>query len=398
MRLPWLSALLLGLTVPLVGCAEIHRNQVGTADEVVETRTEVVASSDFDAELKQSNTMLTVKVRPKCALVEKETVESTTSYEQEIDDGDVTWMMTLGLGGALPLGGGIALLADSSNVYDSNVNGRLYNPTGQEAAVGLGTVLTLVGAAMILPPVVNAFRAVGDDDDTSTHERQGRTLKPSVECDGRQGAQSFNLMGRTQFGGAVGLGALSGPGYETTIDLSSALPPTIFQSVPPPISIGIWVNQKFLGEVDIRGLAEASLARQSAADELAWKTAEPDACAKQRTDAACAGVLRYVSALPNGKHAVEAQQLLSRLVPGQPVVAVDPNLDRLDRARQAAADAAAAAEEKAALAAEAEAERVAQKAAEAQEKARKTACAEACARECKKDVDCKASCLREVCQ
>jgi hypothetical protein len=397
MRPPWLSALV-PLALPLAGCAEIHRNQVGTADEVVETRTEVAASSDFDAEVKQSSGAIIVKVRPKCALVEKETVETTTTYEQELDEGDEIWMTFLGVGGTLPLGGGIALLADSPSVYDSDVNGRLYNPTGQDAAVGLGSVLTLMGTAMIIPPLVNAFRAAGDDHETSTHERQGRVLRPSVACDGRQGGQSFSVTGRTQFGSTVGLGSVSAPTFESTIDLASVLGPNFFQTVPPPVSLGIWVNQKFVGEVDVRALAEAAIARQSAADELAWRTAEPEGCAKLRTDTACAGVLRYVSALPNGKHAVEAQQLLSRLVPGQPVVAVDPNLDRLDRARQAAADAAAAAEEKAALAAEAEAERVAQKAAEAQEKARKTACAEACARECKKDVDCKASCLREVCQ
>ena len=126
------------------------------------------------------------------------------------------------------------------------------------------------------------------------------------------------FVARTQFGGTVSLGTVNGPGYETTIDLSQMLGPAFFQTVPPPVSLGVWVTAtsspfgatqgRFIGQIDLRPLTDAAIARQVEADELAWKNAEPDACARVRTDAACAGVMRYVAALPNGRHAVEAQQ------------------------------------------------------------------------------------------
>ncbi|HTJ85411.1 MAG TPA: hypothetical protein VL400_27020 [Polyangiaceae bacterium] len=386
------------LAATATGCAEIHRNQISTADEVVDATPKIVASPDFDADLKQTSSVLTVRVRPKCSLVEEERVETTTTYEQDVDDGDQVWMTFLGVGGTLPLAGGVALLADSPNVYDSNPNSRTYNSTGQDAAIGLGTLLTLTGTAMIIPPMVNAFRGVGDDHETTTSTRQGKVLKPVVACDGRESPMGYSITGRTQAGATVSLGAVSPPGYETTIDLGQVLGPGFFQTMPPPVTLAVWVNQKFVGEVDLRDITQAALARQNEADELAWRSAEPDACGKQRTDAACAGVSRYLAALPSGRHAVEAQQLLQRLTPSTPVVAVDPNLGKLDRARQAAADAQQLAIDKAQQAADLEAQKAAIKAQEEVEKARKKACEDACVRECAKDVECRTSCVREICQ
>jgi len=394
-RLAIASIACLGLAT--TGCAEIHRNQISTADEVVDTEPKIVPSPDFEADLKQQSTVLTVRVRPHCSLVEEETVETTTTYEQDVDDDDQVWMTFLGVGGTLPLGGGIALLADSPNVYDSNLNARTYNPTGKDAAIGLGTLLTLTGTAMILPPMINAFRGVGDDHETHASTRQGKVLKPVVACDGRQ-VTSYMITGRTQQGGNVSLGAVAAPSFEATIDLNQQLGPAFFQTMPPPVSLAVWINQKFVGEVDLREMTQAALTRQAEADELAWRSAESEACAKQRTDASCAGVSRYLAALPSGKHASEAQQLLGKAGPSQAVVAVDPNLGRLDRARQAAADAQQNAIDKAQQAADVAAEKAAIKAQEELEKAARKACAESCAHECAKDVDCKASCLREVCQ
>jgi hypothetical protein len=133
-------------------------------------------------------------------------------------------------------------------------------------------------------------------------------------------------------------------------------------------------------------------------DELTWQAAESGACAQQRTAAACGGVQRYVGLFPQGRHAQEAQTLLSRLAPDPAQVAADPGGVRVDRARQAAAQAADDAAQKILEKLQADAAKAAEKAEQDARKAALKACVDACKKACEKDADCALTCTKEVCQ
>src|SRR5687768_10165487 len=150
---PSLSHALLPLVLALAaGCKEVPRTQVDMKEEIVERTPKTIYANQFGGEVALKGAILTVRAEPLCSIVEMETVETTTVYEkQEIPEDEKVWMGALGGVSTLPLGGGIALLVDAPEVHDENPNARLYNPSGQDAAIGGGVALVIVGAAMAIP-------------------------------------------------------------------------------------------------------------------------------------------------------------------------------------------------------------------------------------------------------
>lgn len=394
------------------GCTEVPRTQTKTADEVIERTPKTVFANELGGEVVLKGTLLVVRAEPLCSIVEMEKVETTTFYEkQEIPEDEKVWMGAVGGTSIVPLAGGIALLADAKNVHDSNPNERLFNPSGQDAAIAGGVALTIIGAAMAIPPIANAFRYVGGEEETKEHERQGQTLRTGASCSGVAGAPTaYGLTARTT-GGSISLGSFQAPGKQT-IDLKTIAGPSLLAQSPVPVTMSIFANQSFLGEVRIADLIAQLRRDRAEQDDLTWQAAEPGACDSQRTEQACQGVRRYLASFPTGIHSQEANALIARIRPpgaaapppppagggAKAVVAEDPAKAKLEAARKAAADAAAAAAAKAEKKRQDEEAARAKKAAEDAAKASKRACAEACAKTCGTDTKCSASCQQETCK
>ncbi|MBL9026035.1 MAG: hypothetical protein JNL21_27835 [Myxococcales bacterium] len=391
----------------LIGCNEVPRTQVRTAEDVIDRSPKTTFQSQFTGDAVLDGARLTVRVEPVCSLVEMETVRTTTYYEkQDIPEDEKIWMGLLGGAAAAPIAGGAVILADAPKVYESDLNGRLYNPTGPDSAIAGGVALVLLGAALATPPIVNAFRYVGGESEAGTpFERPGQTLRSGVACGGAAGRPGFALTLRAS-GQQIPLGG--GAGFEKRIiDLKPLIPDALLDAIPAPVSAAIYANESFLADVRAVELLEQLRKERTERDESSWKAAEPGACERGRSEQACAGVRRYVASLPSGRHVVEASALLARIAPapapapqppGGPVMADDPVKAKLEAAKKAAAEAAARA------AAAAEKKRLdeealrAKKAAEASQKSAKQACAAACAEACGKDAACKQSCQKETCQ
>mgnify|MGYP000895633552 CR=1 FL=1 len=360
---------LIATLLAITGCEEVSRTQVKTVDDVIETTPKTVFQSQFTGDAVIDEGRLTVRVEPTCALVEMETVETTTVYEKkELPDDERTWMAAVGGASVVPVGGGIALLADSGNVYDDDPNQRLYNASGREAAIIGGVALLVIGAAMATPPIVNAFRYVGGEEETGKpFERQGQTLRAGVTCGGSVGRPTYALTAR--FGGFnVPIGQGAAPA-KTVIDLKSKLPINVLDAAPAPVSAAIYAGESFLAEVRIAEVVEQLRRDRSEQDDLTWRTAEPGACESQRTEQACAGVRRYQSAFPTGRHAKEAQALVARI--NTAVVPAPPQTPPNKPGPAIAEDPA---------------------------KAGKKACVDACVAACGKDATCRAACSQEVCK
>jgi hypothetical protein len=400
-------------TVLAAGCTEVPRTQTKTADEVIETTPKTVFANELAGEVVLKGTTLLVRAEPLCSIVEMEKVETTTYYDkQDLPEDEKVWMGAVGGASIVPLAGGIVLLADAKNVHDSNPNERLYNPSGQEAAIGGGVALTIIGAAMAIPPIANAFRYVGGEEESKEHERQGRTVRTGASCSGVESApRSYALTARVG-ASSVNLGTFQAPGKQT-VELKTLAGPSILAQSPVPVTMSVYANQSFLGEVRIVDLIAQLRRERSEQDDLTWQAAEAGACDSQRTEQACQGVRRYLASFPTGIHAQEANALIARIRPpgatappppppagggGKAVVAEDPAKAKLEAARKAAADAAAAAAAKAEKKRQEEEAARAKKAAEDAAKAAKRACAEACAKTCGNDNKCNTSCQQETCK
>ncbi len=400
----WVCCVAAVCALASAGCEKVGRTSVKTVDEVIERRPKTQFAGQFAGEAKLAGNALHVRVEPVCALVEEETVETTTTYEKDALPGDdKLWMAAIGGVGTLPLGGGIALLADAPNVYDNDANGRTYNPNGQDSVLIGGVALTILGAAMVIPPVVNAFRYVGDEDESRTHTRPGATLKSGVACSGAVANASYQLTGRVP-GQQVQLASGTGS-RRFTVALKSVIPPHFLQLTPAPLSMGVFAGESFLGEVRIAEVMDELRRERAEQDERTWTEAEATACQSQRNEQACAGVRRYLTAFPTGAHAAEARALLARIsgAPattgqgGAAVVAQDPAIAKVEAAQRAAAEAAAKAQAEAEQRRLKEEEARAKKAAEDAARATKKACLDACAKACAGDADCKATCTKGAC-
>jgi len=389
MRTP--SAFIALLVISAVGCVDVNKSQLRTEENVIRRTPKVVTSPRFAADLKVQDGILKINVNASCSSVEEETVEIETVSDLTLDGDDRGWVSALSIAGGVPLTTGTIMLADAPSVYDSGTNSRLYNQTGQDAVIGVGVTLCAIGLAAVMPPLVNAFRAVGTSSETTTTTRQGAILKEGVPCRGSEGLMSYTVVAKFASGQVVSLGSATARD-EFNVDLRTALGPTLLAANPPPASVAIWINEKFQVEMPTADLLDAARRTQGDQDEAAWRAAEPAACQKLAT--ACAGVQSYVARFPNGRHVEEARRLLApRSGAGGAVVAVDPTGPKLSKAVEAAAKSMSTAVDKLNKQADADFAKAQAKAAlEA-----KQACQTECAKVCEKDMACRATCIAAVC-
>lgn len=396
----------LGL-LPL-GCFELHNGESKTSEDIEKTEPIATQSGSFTASMKADGPVVTVQVKAHCSLVEQQTVKITTHYERTLDDGVVPFLTALGLIGSLPLTGGVAMLADAPNVYTSDPHSRTYNSTGQETVIGVGVALTVVGVGMVSIPIVNAIRAAGTKDEDTTTTRQGRTLRGDAECDGSLALQARTVTGKSSSGQVFTLGSTDAEGRMST-NLKQVLgQPGIFGNVAPPVSLGIYVDTQYVGEIDTAEIVQGLAADKEKQDETTWATANVRGCAEGKNEQACAAVRQYLQLFPNGHHAKEAADLVSKISAATPPVAVDPSGDVLQQAINSASNASATASQKVLDAAALAQQKALLKAQEDAQKAGRQACQVECARVCeaplqtgkgtaKGAADCKQSCISQVC-
>jgi hypothetical protein len=391
------------LAASLGGCVEFGHGETKTADNVTDTKPEVVRAPANDrgtAELK--GTVLTVTATARCDLVEMETVEQVSKSERKFED-DMELPIGLLEGfAAVPIGAGIGLLADSPNVYDSDPNQRLYNSTGHDSVVTTGAVLVALGAAAAIWPTIELIRSGVPETSTSTTTRQGNVLQRNVPCRADQTASGHAISLRYA-GGSTSIGSTDASG-KLVVDLKQVLPITLFQAPVPPVSMGVWIDSQFVTDIGVASLGLALIAEREQQDDLAWRVAEADACAGALNETVCAGVRRYLSTFPQGRHAAEANALVAKInaaatgtSSGQVTIAAGP----ADELLQRAVTEAQAAAEKAMEAAQAKADAAALKAEEATAKqilqAGHEACVRTCEQVCAANRACRKSC-KEQCQ
>jgi hypothetical protein len=391
------------LVAGLSGCIEFGHGESKTAEDVVDTKPEVVRTPANDRSTVELNgTVLTITATARCDLVEMESVEQKTKTARKFeDDMELPVGLLEGLA-AVPIGVGIGLLADSPNVYKDDPNQRLYNSTGQDSVVTTGVVLIVLGVAAAAWPTVELIRSAVPETSTTTTTRQGAALQRGVPCRADQTASGHAVSLRYS-GGSFSIGSTDGAG-KLVVDLKQVLPVSAFQAPIPPVSMGVWLDSQLVGEIGVAKVGVAMLAEREQQDELAWQAAEPGACASGLNETACAGVRRYLGAFPQGRHANEANGLIARITgavaptgTGQVQLAVAPPSALLQKAVAEAQTAA----QKAMEAARTKADLAAQKAEEATAKqivkAGHDACVQTCRQVCAADKGCRKSC-EEQCQ
>jgi hypothetical protein len=297
------------------GCIEFGTGESKTADDVIETKQDVVRNPAADrATVSLDGTVLTVRGKAACDLVEMATVEQTTTREREFRDEDELPVALVEAFSLVPIGAGIALLADAPAVYDDDPNQRLYNATGQDSVIAAGAVLLAVGVAMNVWPTVELIRWATPETDSSTSERPGQVLQRNVPCTAElsRGGSAVSLRWPA---GTLNVGTTDTDG-KLVVDLKQVLSISHFQSGTPPVSMNVFLNEQLVGNVGVTAVGLALLEERRAQDDFAWRTAEPAACSEQPTEGTCAGVRRYLGSFPQGRHAGEANALVARI--GQP--------------------------------------------------------------------------------
>jgi hypothetical protein len=371
----------LGALLLQAGCADLNRTRPETAEEILSRHRTTVAAGEPAAEAKLDGFQLEVQAHQRCNLVEMQEVERTTVYEEDMDDGDTVLYGTLAGVGAVPLGVGIALLADAPNVYGSDPNSRQYNYLGPEYPIIFGAILGAIGATMVTISTVNGIRALGTDEETTITTRTGPVLQRNVPCEDGGPAVGRTVSARWP-GGSAAVGSTDQQG-RLSVDLTRVLPLQLFQRPEPPAVLELWMGQQRLGEIEATELGRAVLRFH---DDRAWEAAKPAACAQAQTAPACAGVQLYLQTFPQGLHAAEAERLLAFLT-GKPLQVAGHSED--PRLQQSIAEAKQAASEVT--------ERLRQQAEQRAKTEARNACRAACRRACQRDASCRSACAKEAC-
>lgn len=391
-----------------LGCFEIHNGESKTSEDIEKTEPIATQNGSFTATMKADGAVVTVQVKAHCSLVEQQTVKITTHYDKVLDDGVAPFLTALGLIGSLPLTGGVAMLADAPSVYSSDPHSRLYNSTGQETVIGVGVALTVVGVGMVSIPIVNAIRAAGSKDEDTTTTRQGKTIRSDAPCDGMIALQARTVTGKSAMGQVFTLGSTDAEGRMST-NLKQVLgQPGIFGNAAPPVSLGIYVDTQYVGEIDTAEIVQGLAADKEKQDETMWATVNAASCAELKTEQACAQVRQYLGLFPQGHHAKQAADLVAKIAATAPPVAVDTSGNVLQQAIDSASNASATASQKVLDAAALAQQKALLKAQEDAQKAGRQACQTECARVCeaplaqgkttpKAAADCKSSCISQVC-
>jgi hypothetical protein len=162
----------------LSGCAEIGLSKPTVTPVPIRTRQEeVVRPEGTVATLVVNGPTLTVRASRACDVREVHENRETRVRERVNQSKVLDWVA---LGGGVALAGsGIAVIADANNVYSNDKTSRTYNDVGPGTARGIGYGLTAAGAALLVIPIVDAFRAQGTTEEVAVSRSPGRPSGPT---------------------------------------------------------------------------------------------------------------------------------------------------------------------------------------------------------------------------
>jgi hypothetical protein len=304
------------------------------------------------------------------------------------------------------------LLADSPNVYQSDPHSRLYNPTGKDTVIAAGIALVVAGVGTLILPIGNAIHAAGSDEETSTTTRQGKTIRADSPCDATVALPAHSVVAKGAGGQSVAIGATDGSGRMSASLKEIFARPGVFGNAPIPVSMGIYVDNQFVGEVQTGDIMREVEKERAAQDEATWNAANPDVCAREHTDQACIRVRQYrdlvVAGQIPGAHASAAEDLISKATPATVAAGGAAGTSLVQSAVQQAQAASASAAQKVIEAADAAQKKALLKAQDDAQRAGKAACEATCKQVCESAIKtgketpqdaatCKTTCVQEAC-
>ncbi len=371
-----------------LGCGRIRLRTTDVHDTVIERKPEVVSGHGVQVDASLEGSEVHIASVEACAIVEMNRIRRVE--HREPNDDPTEELVVLGFG-AVPLGIGIAMLADAQNVYEDDRNARLYNSSGPSGAIIGGTILVAVGGLLTILPTVQLLRVAAAGE---VRERMlvkpGSVVRENVPCEQEPVAVDVRVQIR------IGPQTYSLPDAEPKrgqfrTDLADSIPvralrPAQLERYPTGKLI---VDDKALMDVDLLPIADESLRRR---DERAWQRAKKLCEQAKEADvkSRCAGVELYLQGFPNGLYRDDAQRLLNqRLGPPATIAGVpgaeanrpsdgekvEPPPEPLDPATQRAVD----------------------RAKKEHERALKR-CEQTCLRGCKRDGACAQRCAQEACK
>ena len=290
------------LVLSQLGCADLRMQVVDTQERVVGHRVEIAPSDEAAIKHQRDGTRMNIVVTRGCQRVEVEQIEVSQHLEAR-EDTAAAWTL-LGLAG-LAVAGGVVLAVDGRYVYDSDRNGRQYNPVGPTGAYAGGGVLIGLGSLLAVYPLVWLTRvAQASEERTSTLERPRVADVGNVPCEGAPVPLSVVVSFRA---GSTHIHRKTDGHGQLSVDVAELIPAAVAQQYD---QVDVYVANRHVDGIPMTVVR----AEQQRRDERAWARAQADRCvdkaAAQRGD--CDGVRAYLKMVPAGSHADEARQLLTR--------------------------------------------------------------------------------------
>lgn len=289
------------------GCATVGLADPIVTDRVTATPQRYEPREGVHGTVNIQSTRLQVDASRSCDLVEKPEIARKTVRERRNETPTRDWLFFAG--GVLAAGAGTVLLVDSSSTYATDTSSTTYNPygPGTESAVGLG--LIGVGAALLVVPTVDLFRAAGSAETNETVEGSPRTVKERVACPSKPAVGSSVT---------VALGGWSSPAGKIGADGKLSL--NLVDVVPVAAIIG---NAPTTATIAVDGTTVGTVPTgpvRAAHEDAAWKLLDRPRCSEPSSIDACAEVEGFLRSFPAGAHEAEAREVLTT---------AEPKLERL---------------------------------------------------------------------
>jgi len=313
--------LLVTLIIQLVGsgCATIGHGEPVHHDEPLSIhQVEIPQKGKAAIDIDQEGTDVSILLRRQCVIEERRKVRRTTT--RELLNASPSADLAIGGIGGVSVATGIGVVIDAqTNVHPNDDTSRTYNKLGPGGATVIGVGLLVAGSGLLIVPIVDAVRASGEEESTSTVELDGTVVDPAAPCAGHPladtqvrgevsraygprnmggpetNAEQFDL-GRTDAEGRLEVDLT-----RLTFDEHRELPPTMT----------LYVGKTKAGEVELRPLFRRW-------EKKAWSSLDRIACRQPSTSTDCNGVEDFIRRFPNSKRVARARALLQE---GQPKIA-----------------------------------------------------------------------------
>jgi hypothetical protein len=296
----------LACAVSATGCATVGLSDPVVTDRVTATPQRYEPRDGVVGTVSVQSTRLQVDASKSCDLVEKDQIARNTVRERRNETPAADWLFFAG--GVLAAGTGTVLLIDSSSTYATDKNSTTYNPYGPGTASALGLGLIGLGAALLVVPTVDLFRAAGKVEKNETVEGPPRTVRERVACPLKPADGSAVTVA---VGGLFQAGKIGADG-KLIVNLVEVVPVGAVTGRAPTTAT-VAVDGTTVGTVPTGPL-------RAAHEEAAWKALDRSRCSEPSSVDGCVEVLGFMTAFPAGAHEPQGRELLT---------AAEPKLERL---------------------------------------------------------------------